>query len=149
MQTRSIKTSAPEKSKEPIEFIDWSHLESLLSDEDKILYVGMKGDQAKEFLITNPRLDPTTARNLRVRYVLLKAVEEGRISPSDISLHDSLFHQLGQLSMKETRTEEGENQAIELRERLDTLWKKADPTNSSHRLAIEYARRSSIIPAVK
>lgn len=134
-----------------MEKIDYTYLESLLSDEDREEYNRIKEDpdQAREFLITNSRLDPTTARNLRVRYLLTKAVEEGRISHSDISLHDQIFRGLGEIIMKETRTEEEENQATELREQLDALWKKVDPTNSSHRLAIEYARRSSIISAVK
>lgn len=125
--------------------IDWPHLESLLSDEDREEYNRIKEDpdQAREFLITNPRLDPTTARNLRVRYLLIKAVEAGRINPSDISLHDHLFHEIGVLSMKEIRTEEEETHLSDLNQQLRALWTRADPTNSSHRLAMVYARRSS------
>ena len=83
--------------------IDWDELESLLSDEDRIKYSSMTGDEAHEFLITNPLLDSTTARNLRVRYVLFKAAEEGRIKESNIELHDQLFKALGEIMMKEDR----------------------------------------------
>lgn len=122
--------------------INWKELEERLSEADKEKYKNMQGDQAHEFLITNPQLDPTTARNLRVRYILVKAVEDGRINTENISLHDSLFKALGEIMMKETRTEEEEHQATELREQLDELWTRADPTNSSHHLAMMYAKRS-------
>ena len=124
---------------ETIISIDWSDLESLLSEEDKKLYKSLHGDAAREFLITNPRLDPTTARNLRVHYLLMKAVEERRIT--DISLHDTLFHQPGEIMMKESKTEADEKRITEPNTKLDALWKKADPSNSSHRLAMMYARR--------
>ena len=125
--------------------IDWPYLKSLLSDEDRIEYNQLKLDpnRGHEFLITNPALDPVTARNLRVHYILSTAVAERRIQKSDIYLHDQFFHELGALRLKEQRTEEEEEKAMVLEEKLRSIWFKADPENNSHRLALEYAKRSS------
>ncbi len=88
-------------------------------------------DPLMELLITDPNQDSTAARNIRVRYVLTKAVIENRIEPEEILLHDKLF-------------KEGS------RAELDELWKKADPNmNLTNRLKKMYLERQKTKQAKK
>ena len=82
---------------------------SMVSSINPVLYyTGLM-----ELLVTDPNQDPTTARNIRVHYVLTKAVIENRIEPEEILLHDTLF--------KKAAEDE------EAREQLDLLlWTRAD-----------------------
>ena len=76
-----------------------------------------------ELLITDPSQDATTARNIRVRYVLTRALLANRIEPEEIKLHDKSF--------KEGRRAE-----------LESLWNKADPNMIlTNRLKAKYLER--------
>lgn len=80
-------------------------------------------DPLMELLVTDPSQDPTTARNIRVRHVLTRAVIENRIEPEEVLLHDRLF-------------KEGS------RADLDALWTRADPNMTlTNRLKAMYLER--------
>ena len=84
-------------------------------------------DPLMELLVTDPSQSPTAARNIRVRYVLTRAVIEGRIEPEEIKRHNTLFK-------KAAKDEEA-------KVALESLWTHADPnmtlTNRLKRMYLE------------